>query len=117
VGAWYEWGMENGFCRFEKDGFNPERGDILIYSNVIPKNDKLENSAWHDHIGIVLSFDGDSLTVAEGNADNKNVSGIIKRKRDDTIGCFIRIPEGYMYDGWKIDFKTGEEKVVNFMEV
>ena len=116
VGAWYEWGMENGFCYFEKDGFIPGRGDIVIYNNIIPKDDKPQNSAWHDHIGIVLSCDGDSLTVAEGNADNKNVSGIIKRKRDDTIGCYIRIPKGYMYDGWKIDFKTGEEKVVIFTE-
>ena len=114
VGAWYEWGMENGFCHFEKDGFTPERGDILIYNNIIPKEDKPENSRWHDHIGIVLSCDGDSLTVAEGNAGNKNVSGIINRKRDDTIGCYIRIPKDYKYDGWKIDFKTGDEKVVSY---
>ena len=116
VGAWYEWGMDNGFCFFEKDGFNPERGDIVIYNNIIPKEDKPENSAWHDHIGIVLSYDGDSLMVAEGNADNKNVSGTISRKRDDTIGCYIRIPKDYKYDRWKIDFKTGEEKVVNYTE-
>jgi len=45
-----------------------------------------------------------------------NVSGIISRKRDDTIGCYIRIPENYQYGGWKIDYKTGEEKIVNYME-
>lgn len=32
--------------------------------------------------------------TAEGNIDNQNVSGIAKRRRDDTIGCFLRIPEG-----------------------
>ena len=116
VGAWYEWGMENGFCYFEKDGFIPKSGDVVIYKNIIPKEDKPENSPWHDHIGVVLSCDGDSLMAAEGNADNKNVSGIIRRKRNDTIGCYIRIPENYKYDGWKIDFKTSDEKIVNYVE-
>jgi hypothetical protein len=36
--------------------------------------------------------------VAEGNAGNKNVSGIITRKRDDSIGYYIRILKGYKYD-------------------
>jgi len=116
VGAWYEWGLENGFCYFEKSDFIPERGDILVYNNIIPKEDKAENSAWHDHIGIVTSCDGDSLMVAEGNAGNKNVSGIIKRKRDDTNGCYIRIPKDYSYDGWKVDYKTGEIKTVSYTE-
>lgn len=98
------------------DGFTPERGDILIYNNIIPHEDKLENSAWHDHIGIVLSCEDDSLIVAEGNVGNKNISGIVSRKRDDKIGCYIRIPKSYSYDGWKIDFKTGETKIVDYLE-
>ena len=61
-------------------------------------------------------FNGDRLMVAEGNAGNKNVLGIITRKRDDSIGCYIRIPKDYKYDGWKINFKTGEEKIVNYTE-
>lgn len=116
VVAWYEWGMENGFCYYENDGFVPKRGDIVIYSNIIPKEDKPESSTWCDHIGIVISCDKNALIVAEGNAGNKNVSGIIARKRDDTIGCYIRIPEDYTYDGWKTDFKTGETKIVRFAE-
>jgi hypothetical protein len=116
VDGWYGWGMESGFCYFEQDGFTPERGDIVVYNNIIPKEDKPENSTWCDHIGVVLSCDDDNLNVAEGNVGNKNVSGIVSRKRDGTIGCYIRIPEGYKYDGLKIDYKTGEEKVVNFME-
>jgi hypothetical protein len=116
VGAWYEWGMDNKFCLYEKDGFEPERGDILIYNNVIPNEDKAENSLWHDHIGVVISSDGDSLMVAEGNVGNKNVSGIVRRKRDDKIGCYIRIPTDYSYNGWKIDYKTGETKTVSYME-
>lgn len=116
VGGWYDWGMDNGYCYFEKDGFNPERGDIVIYNNIISKEDKEQNSAWHDHIGIVLSCDNNNLIVAEGNTGNKNVSNILSRKRDDTIGCYIRIPKDYTYDGWKIDYKTGETRIVKFME-
>ena len=112
VGAWYEWGMDNGFCHAEKDAFTPRRGDIVIYNNIIPKEDKPENSRWHDHIGVVLSCEGDRLTVAEGNAGNKNVSGILGRERGDMIGCYLRIPEHYQYDGISIDFKTGREKSV-----
>jgi len=38
--------------------------------------------------------------------------GIHGRKRDDTIGCYLRIPNDYAYDGWKTDYKTGEMKIV-----
>ena len=114
VVAWYEWGMENGFCYFEKDGFVPKRGDIVIYNSIIPREDKPENSTWCDHIGVVVSCGNNALLVAEGNVGNNNVSGMITRKRDDTIGCYIRIPEDYTYDGWKTDFKTGETKIVEF---
>ncbi len=114
VAAWYEWGMENRFCHFEKDGFLPERGDIVIYNNIIPQADKSESSTWCDHIGIVVSCGSDRLTVAEGNVGNKNTSGIIDRRRDGTIGCYIRIPEDYGYDGWKTDFKTGTMKTVKW---
>jgi hypothetical protein len=115
VDGWYDWGVDNGYCYYERDGFTPERGDIVIYNNIIPKGDKEENSPWHDHMGIVLSCDGDNLTVAEGNAGNKNVSDILKRKRDNSIGCYIRIPKEYSYDGWKTDFKTGEIKLPSTM--
>ena len=116
VVAWYEWAMANDFCRFEKDGFVPERGDIIIYKNIIPKDDKPENSTWCDHIGIVLSCIDGTLIVAEGNVGNQNVSGIVERSLDETVGCYIRIPKDYSYDGWTIDFKTGEIKTVEYLE-
>jgi hypothetical protein len=97
VGAWYEWGKSNGFNFTDPDKISPSRGDIVIYNNLIPEINKPIDSAWHDHIGILLSCEDDFLIVAEGNIDNKNVSGIIKRKRDDTIGCYLRIPDGYEY--------------------
>ena len=106
VGTWYEWGKENNFCFFDKDGFVPLRGDIIIYNNIVSPENKAKDSAWHDHIGIVLSYEGEFIVVAEGNINNENVSGVIKRRRDNTIGCFIRIPDNYKYDGWKYDYKT-----------
>lgn len=115
VVAWYEWGMKNGYCYFEKDGFVPKCGDILIYNNIIPKEHKAKDSTWCDHIGIVLSCNDEILTVAEGNVGNQNVSGIVERKRDETIGCYIRIPTNYKYDDWKIDYKTGKERVEEFI--
>ena len=111
--AWYEWGEENGYCHYEKDGFHPERGDIVIYINIIPKEHKPVSSTWCDHIGIVLSVDSEYLAVAEGNVGNRNVSGIVRRKRDETIGCYLRIPADYIYNGWKIDFKTGKVRSEN----
>jgi putative nucleotidyltransferase with HDIG domain len=111
--AWYEWGEANGFCRYEKDGYEPQRGDIVIYSGIIPKEDKSPNSTWCDHIGIVLSCDGSKITVAEGNVGNKNVAGIVIRKRDNTIGCYLHISPDYCFDGWMTDYKTGEKKILS----
>jgi len=107
VAAWYEWANKHGYCHYEKDGYTPERGNIVVYNNIIPCEDKSQNSTWCDHIGIVLTCKADTITVAEGNIGNKNISGIIDRKRDDTIGCYIKIPEDYEYGDWKVDFKTG----------
>lgn len=106
VGTWYEWARDNHFCFYEKDGFIPSRGDIVIYNNIIPLENKQKNSPWHDHIGVLLSCEEEYLVVAEGNIDNRNVSGLIKRKRDDTIGCFVRIPDGFEYDYWDCDYKA-----------
>ena len=106
VEAWLRWGEEKGFCFNEKEGFLPSRGDIVIYNDVIPTENKPANTPWYDHIGIVLSVDSDKLLVAEGNVNNRNYSGIVERERNDHIGCFVRIPDGYAFDGWKYDYKT-----------
>lgn len=110
VEAWLKWGEINGFCFFETDKFLPARGDIIIYNNIISPGNKPVNTPWYDHIGIVLSVDCENLTVAEGNVDNKNVSGIIERRRYENIGCYLRIPDGYEYDGWKYDYKTDQPR-------
>lgn len=105
VGTWLKWATDYNFCFYEADGFAPSRGDIVIYNNIIPPENKEKNSAWHDHIGVVLSCEKEYLLVAEGNINNENVSGLIKRKRDNTIGCFVRIPDDFKYDYYACDYK------------
>lgn len=96
--AWFEWAQVNGIIHNESPNFIPERGDIVVYNNIISEEYKQKDSLWCDHIGIVLLCEGEYLTVAEGNVGNQNVSGIMQRKRDNTIGCYIRIPEDYVSD-------------------
>ena len=97
VGAWLEWAK---LCGFYSDGadIKPQKGDIVIYDNVIPPDKKPADSPWHDHIGIVLTAGPDTLEIAEGNAGNGNVSGIVRRNRHERIGGLVRIPDGYVCD-------------------
>jgi hypothetical protein len=98
VVAWFEWAQINGFIHKESPDYIPARGDIVIYNNIIPDKYKQKDSLWCDHIGIVLSAGNGTLLVAEGNINNQNISGVIQRNRDDTIGYYIRIPEDYVSD-------------------
>nr|WP_261771537.1 CHAP domain-containing protein [Paenibacillus xylanexedens] len=93
VGAWLDWSRlpETGFFYLDQeDGFKPERGDLVVY-------EKLLSDDSHDHIGIVLSCEGDYLLVAEGNVDNHNYSGIVNRSRGDCILGYIRISNDYQF--------------------
>lgn len=93
VGAWLDWAQlpETGFFYHdEHDGFNPQRGDIVIY-------EKLLTDDSHDHIGIVLICDDNKILVAEGNNDNKNFSSVLYRDRGHCILGYIRIDNGYHF--------------------
>lgn len=93
VKAWLEWAKlpETGFLRSLDDiGFAPSRGDLVIY-------DQLLSDHPHDHIGVVLSHEDDSITVAEGNAD-KNRSSVVRRSCNEGIVRFIRIDDHWQYD-------------------
>ncbi|WP_208643777.1 CHAP domain-containing protein [Paenibacillus barcinonensis] len=94
VGAWLDWSRlpEMGFFHEDRQGgFEPERGDLVVY-------EKLLTDDSHDHIGIVLSCEGDHLIVAEGNVDNLNYSGIVHRSREYCILGYIRISDDYRFD-------------------
>ncbi|MFC6549374.1 CHAP domain-containing protein [Cohnella cellulosilytica] len=93
VGAWLEWAQlpETGFLYYDgHDGFAPQRGDIVIY-------EKLLSNDPHDHIGIVLACDDQEITVAEGNRDNRNDSGVVHRERGCCILGYIRIDNNYAF--------------------
>ena len=62
----------------------------------------------------MLACEGEHISVAEGNIDNNSLSGIVTSNRDITIGCYVRIPNDYVYDGWKYDYKTGEIRNVEY---
>lgn len=91
-GGWEEFAMGNESIEYhrDKDGFQPLPGDIVLYDNTFIGHE-------HDHIGIVLAADDNSITAAEGNIGSTNMSGIITRKRDAHIRAFIRIPNHYHY--------------------
>jgi len=42
--AWFEWAQINGIIYNESPNFIPERGDIVIYNNIIPEEHKQEDS-------------------------------------------------------------------------
>ena len=91
-GGWEEFAL--GDKRIEYCGRAENRlpapGDIVLYDRVFIGQE-------HDHIGIVLSADENSITAAEGNIRGSNTSGIITRLRDEHIRGYIRIPDGFRY--------------------
>lgn len=92
VGAWQDWAIFIGetYHDVHETDFIPNKGDIVIY-------DKLLADEHHDHIGIVLSCEEDRIVVAEGNVDNKNYSGIVKRSRVDCVAGYVRISNEFSY--------------------
>ncbi|WP_127585118.1 CHAP domain-containing protein [Paenibacillus koleovorans] len=92
-GAWVEWAKlpETGFFYTDGEaGFTPERGDIVVYEQLLSEEH-------HDHIGIVLECEDDRLLVAEGNRDNENYSCVFHRPRRHCILGYIRIDPDYRF--------------------
>lgn len=89
VNAWLVWSKlpETGFFHpADKPPFAPQRGDLIIFDNMI-------NNGAHDHIGVVLHRRGASIQTAEGNIENR--SGIFWRDRSQNVNGYIRIANDY----------------------
>ncbi len=103
VPAWLEWAVlpeTRFFHRPDEPGFVPERGDLVIF-------DRLVSDLPHDHIGVVLRVDGDQITTAEGNVENR--SGLFLRHRTQQVNGFIRIEDGYDYLACSMGAKVSDE--------
>lgn len=90
-GAWEHWAIADERIEYysgNDKSFVPKQGDIVLYDRVFEDKE-------HDHIGIVVEVEESTITAAEGNINN--LSGIIKRKREEHIRAYIRLPEKFSY--------------------
>lgn len=62
-------------CWEENDDYIPLPGDIIFYSSKKPFGD---NTAWSDHVGIVVGTQGKWIKVIEGNYNEKVEYRIIR---------------------------------------
>lgn len=60
----------------ENDAYKPEPGDIVMYD--WGDNGSGDNTGWPEHVGIVTSVTGNSMTVIEGNYNNAVAYRIIR---------------------------------------
>lgn len=91
VPAWEELAQKDERIDYHlPDGFTPKPGDIVLYDRVFCHQP-------HDHIGIVIENHPDHIIAAEGNIENTNTSGLIKRIKDHHIRCYIRLPDNYSW--------------------
>lgn len=89
--AWEEWAHADRrieYYRGNNNDFQPVAGDIVLF-------DRVFNDTEHDHIGIVLENYDDYIITAEGNVEN--FSRVLKRRKDDHIRAYIRIPDEFSY--------------------
>lgn len=90
-GGWEEFAIKNPRVEYHRErDFTAQSGDIVLF-------DRVFNNSEHDHIGIVLEVSADTITVAEGNTSNSNISAVVNRPIDEHIRGYIRIPDGFKY--------------------
>ena len=89
--AWEEWaqGDPRLLYRTPAEGYDPAPGDIVLF-------DRVFNGSEHDHIGVVLENDPDAILTAEGNINN--LSGLLRRKKDEHIRGYITLPDHLVYE-------------------
>lgn len=57
-------------CWEEDDDYIPSPGDLIYYSGSGAKA-FIDNGGWSDHVGIVVSVEGKTITTIEGNYGDK----------------------------------------------
>lgn len=57
-------------CWEEDDNYQPSPGDIIYYSTAGSKKSG-DNTGWSDHVGIVVSVEGKTIKVIEGNYNDQ----------------------------------------------
>lgn len=67
----------------ENDGYKPSAGDVIFYD--WDDSGSGDNTGWSDHVGIVESCDGKTITVIEGNKNN-----MVGRRTISINGKYIR---------------------------
>ncbi|MGB3512103.1 MAG: peptidoglycan-binding protein [Microcoleaceae cyanobacterium] len=83
VASWKYWASKKGFWYLKGSGFNPARGDIVIF-------DWSDISGAYNHIGIVRGYTPGSSTLITSEGNKSNRSGNFTRNLSDVEG-FIRI--------------------------
>ena len=75
-----------------QEGFEPERGDIVIYEKLLTDNS-------HDHIGIVLACDEESnYWLQRGNTEIKTTLAFYTEKEDIVFSDHICVDESYQFN-------------------
>ena len=67
----------------ESDSYIPKPGDIIFYD--WDDNGVGDNTGWSDHVGIVEEVNGNTITVIEGNYNNR-----VQRRMMAVNGKYIR---------------------------
>ena len=67
----------------ENDGYKPSAGDVIFYD--WDDSGSGDNTGWSDHVGIVESCDGKTITVIEGNKNDA-----VGRRSIPVNGRYIR---------------------------
>lgn len=74
-------------CWVEADDYVPKIADCLMYDWQDAKDGKGENVGVADHVGMVISINGNNMVIMEGN---KGSNGVVGRRNMKVNGACIR---------------------------
>lgn len=92
VEAWQQWAIDKGYYLANHSGFQPLRGDIVLFDWSNPSDPDYD---WEDHIGFFSHESNGVLICLEGN--HRDRTAIVKRYPSQVQG-YIRLPETFSFD-------------------